>query len=90
MFRAFIYLLAAILIITVLRSVIGIIARGASELLSGDDDSARQPRSASSAGELKRDPVCGTYVAEAASIKRSAGGQVYHFCSPECRDRFKG
>ena len=39
-------------------------------------------------GSLKKDPVCGTFVAESASIKETIGGEVVHFCSAECRDRY--
>lgn len=39
-------------------------------------------------GELKRDPVCGTYVSTAASVTDKVNGQVVHFCSKECRDRY--
>ncbi len=38
---------------------------------------------------LQQDPVCGTYVAVDTSLKRVVNGQVIHFCSPECRDRYK-
>ena len=38
---------------------------------------------------LQQDPVCGTYVAVDASLKRVVNGKVVHFCSEECRDRFK-
>ncbi len=38
---------------------------------------------------LQQDPVCGTYVAVDTSLKRVVGGRVVHFCSPECRDKFK-
>ena len=41
-------------------------------------------------GELKKDPVCGTYVSTAASVTRTVGGQVVHFCSKECRDKYRG
>jgi YHS domain-containing protein len=41
-----------------------------------------------SGGELKRDPVCGTYVSTAVSLKRTVKGQVVHFCSDDCRDKF--
>jgi YHS domain-containing protein len=37
---------------------------------------------------LHQDPVCGTYVAAASSLRKISGGKVYHFCSEECRDRF--
>ncbi|HXS93691.1 MAG TPA: hypothetical protein VN736_03745 [Candidatus Limnocylindrales bacterium] len=39
-------------------------------------------------GELKKDPVCGTYVSTAVSVTRNIHGQTVHFCSAECRDRY--
>ena len=42
-----------------------------------------------SGGDLKRDPVCGTYVSTAVSVKRTVKGQVVHFCSNECRDKYR-
>lgn len=47
------------------------------------------PPPVSAGGELKKDPVCGTYVSTAASITRSVNGQVLHFCSRECRDKYR-
>ncbi len=59
--------------------------------------SQSQPRGAtaqstpvSAGGELKKDPVCGTYVSTALGITRSAGGEVMYFCSKECRDKWSG
>jgi YHS domain-containing protein len=40
-------------------------------------------------GELKKDPVCGAYVSSAASLTRNVGGNTLHFCSPECRDKYR-
>ena len=40
-------------------------------------------------GELKKDPVCGTYVSTGASVKRTVDGEVLHFCSKECRDKYR-
>ena len=37
---------------------------------------------------LKKDPVCGTYVSANASVTRVVRGEVVHFCSPECRDKY--
>ena len=48
----------------------------------------RPAESIQSGGELKKDPVCGTYVSAAASLTRNVNGQVFHFCSKECRDRY--
>ena len=40
-------------------------------------------------GELKKDPVCGTYVSTSASLTRSVRGELVHFCSKECRDKYR-
>jgi YHS domain-containing protein len=42
------------------------------------------------ATELKKDPVCGTYVSAATAFTRTVNGQQVCFCSKECRDRFAG
>jgi YHS domain-containing protein len=42
------------------------------------------------ATELKKDPVCGTYVSAASAFTRTVNGEVIAFCSKECRDRFVG
>jgi YHS domain-containing protein len=41
-------------------------------------------------GELKKDPVCGTYVSTATSLSRTVNGQAVYFCSEECSRKFKG
>jgi YHS domain-containing protein len=42
-----------------------------------------------SGGELKKDPVCGTYVSVNASITKRVNGETLHFCSADCRDKFR-
>ena len=42
-----------------------------------------------SGGELKKDPVCGTYVSAALSVTSTVNGQLMHFCSKECRDKYR-
>lgn len=44
---------------------------------------------AQTVGELKKDPVCGTYVSTAASVTSKINGQVVHFCSEECRSKYR-
>lgn len=41
-----------------------------------------------SAGELRKDPVCGTFVPIASAMKRTVNGETVYFCSAECRDRY--
>jgi YHS domain-containing protein len=40
--------------------------------------------------ELKKDPVCGTYVSPATGVSRTVQGHMIYFCSKECRDKFLG
>ena len=87
MFRAILYLIAIVLIISLLRSVLGIIAKGFSGLTNPQTPSQRP--AAPSGGELKKDPVCGTFISASTSIHRKVGDTTYYFCSPECRDKFK-
>jgi YHS domain-containing protein len=37
---------------------------------------------------LVRDPVCGTHVAEVLAIPLREGGDLVHFCSAACRDKY--
>ena len=87
--RLLLYPLLAILLITLLRYVIGIIGKTFSEFFLPPHTKEPTGRTQQPAGELKRDPVCGTYVAVTASVKKTVGGEVVHFCSAACRDRYK-
>jgi YHS domain-containing protein len=40
--------------------------------------------------KLYRDPACGTHVAAEVSYKLEESGQILHFCSAECRERYRG
>ena len=91
MFRIIFYLLVSIFLITIVRSVLGIILRGFSQLLSPGrpEQAKRSPADGVPlSGELKKDPTCGTYISAASSIKQTVGGQTYHFCSADCRDKY--
>jgi YHS domain-containing protein len=91
MFRAIFYLLLSVVVITVAKSIIGIVLRGVAEAMkpgSSTGAAPRQPNQVPLTGELKKDPVCGTYISAATSIQEKVGGQTFHFCSPECRDKY--
>jgi len=38
--------------------------------------------------EIKRDPVCGTYLPESQAITLKRGDRILYFCSRECLDRY--
>ncbi len=40
-------------------------------------------------GELKRDPVCGTFIPVSTAVTESVNGELLHFCSTACRDRYR-
>ena len=88
LFRLFLVFLGAVLV----RHAIVLIARAFSSV-SGGGGSAGTPPPApgreQSGGELKKDPVCGTFVATGSSIKRTVDGKVVHFCSTACRDKYQ-
>jgi YHS domain-containing protein len=96
MFRAIFYLLVTVVVITVLKSIVGIVLKGMAEAMkpgstaqgSGARRPGQPPGQVPLTGELKKDPVCGTYIAAATSIQEKVGGQTFHFCSPECRDKY--
>lgn len=88
MFRVFFDLLLMVVVITVLRSVLGIIGRALSGQANRQRPAQRSPGQVPLSGELKKDPVCGTYISAATSIKENVGGQTFHFCSKNCRDKY--
>jgi YHS domain-containing protein len=93
MFRVIFYLLFAAILISVLRAVLRIIAKGFGELMSPGPSQAGQSSQSSGkqvplTGELKKDPACGTYIAAATSIQEKVGGETFYFCSKQCRDKY--
>jgi len=94
MLRFVLFVFSVIIGITVIRSVIGILLKA---LVSGLQQSSpatspgggppRPPMPVT--GELKRDPVCGTYVAAGSSVRRTVRGEELYFCSTECRDKYQ-
>jgi len=50
---------------------------------------APQPPPVPAGGELKKDPVCGTYVSATTSLTRIVNGRVLYFCSSQCRDKYR-
>jgi YHS domain-containing protein len=51
----------------------------------------KRPKSHSSLPleEMKKDPICGTYIPENQAIKYKTGGETHYFCSEECKTKFR-
>lgn len=52
------------------------------------DKSRKETEEQIEAGDMVKDPVCGTYVPEDSRIRVKDGKQVHRFCSFECRDAY--
>jgi YHS domain-containing protein len=88
MLRFVVILIVTALAITLLRSVMNLIARGFSDLMKPQSPGNSPESSVPMGGELKRDPVCGTYIANSNSVRKVVNGETLYFCSPECRDKY--
>lgn len=88
MIRTVLFLLLAILIITLLRGIIGIVGKGIASLAEPKQP-ARRRGDAEPHDELKRDPVCGIYIPAGTAVKRIVDGDTVHFCSEDCAGRYK-
>lgn len=47
------------------------------------------PESSAKARRLYRDPWCGMHVSDELPYSLEEAGQVVHFCSTECRERYR-
>jgi YHS domain-containing protein len=89
-------LIQILILISAIRFVIrflqGIGGGSSAQAPRGSQASGAQAASqaASQATMLQQDPVCGTYVAIDASLKKVVNGKVLHFCSDACRDKYRG
>jgi uncharacterized protein len=90
MFRLFFRFIVLLIVFAVIRYVFSAVARTLSGAMrsrtppSGD----QTPRNAVG-GELKQDPVCGTFVPTSGSVTKTINGEPVYFCSAACRDKFK-
>jgi YHS domain-containing protein len=82
------FIVLPVLLFLLVRAILRSIIEGFRSTL-GPRSAARQPSEVRSGGELKKDPVCGTYVSTAASITRTVNGEIFYFCSQECCDKYR-
>jgi YHS domain-containing protein len=80
--------LLPILLFTLVRAVIRSIFQVLKGAATPPQAAPRQTPVVQAGGELKKDPVCGIYVSTAVSVTRKIDGELVHFCSKECRDKY--
>ncbi len=78
--------------VVLLRRVLGWMLRGAMPAATEQDAasgaSSSDTQSGVAARRLVRDPVCGMHVAEVLAVPLREGGELVHFCSVACRDKY--
>jgi YHS domain-containing protein len=69
--------------VAILRKIVGKMASGEARpkpYVDVPNDAVNQ--------KLVRDPVCGMHLAEGLALPLKQGGEIVHFCSSDCRDKF--
>src|ERR1700733_5180056 len=87
-----------LLVFALIRAALGIVTRifrgmgatGGNPAPPRTQKTVTDPDTPSAATLLHQDPVCGTYVAVGSSFNKICHGEVFHFCSVECRDKYAG
>jgi YHS domain-containing protein len=80
-----------LIIFLVARSVIVAVARFFRNISEATTHpAAPAPGELRSTGELRKDPVCDTYISIPSPWAKLVKGDTVYFCSKECKDRFKG
>jgi len=78
-----------LLVLFLLRAVLKSVFASFRSAPSPQTQDRKTPPRVPAGGELKKDPVCGTYVSAATSLTRKVNGSLLHFCSKECRDKYR-
>lgn len=98
MLRAILELIVTIIIAMAARAILTSVMRGignAGRTAYGggvqnnppDQNSSKAASASEPTGELHKDPVCGTYVAESTRFRRQFSGQTFYYCSDACREK---
>ena len=87
-------LFAVVVVLAVLRAVLGIVFKGVSDFYKastgspGPGSGPPRPPATPIQEALKKDPVCGTFVAPSTALRATVKGETFYFCSEECRKKF--
>jgi YHS domain-containing protein len=89
MLRFFLLLLAFLFVVSVLRTIVNVVKASLHELASGGARGGGRAPEPKVIGELKQDPVCGTYISTETEFKKKVKGEAVYFCSAICRDKYR-
>ena len=102
MMRALIEFLFVVILAMVARAILMSVARGVGQASSSafqktaaeaerrrrEGGGGGSERATAEAGSLRKDPVCGTYVAESTPFTAVRAGERLYFCSASCQEQF--
>ena len=93
MLRAVLFIVISLVLIAFLRMVVGLILNTMRGMMNPDEAPSgpgrqTRPPTVPVSGELKKDPVCGTFVPASTTFQKVIKGEAYHFCSADCRDKY--
>jgi YHS domain-containing protein len=80
--------------VSLLRQVLAWMLRGAmpaaqvNQDVAGARGGSGDPQDGAATRRLVRDPVCGMHVAEVLAVPLGESGELVHFCSFACRDKY--
>jgi YHS domain-containing protein len=92
MFRMLLELIITILVAMVAKALLSSVMKGfgsaaTSAFQQQQQQAPPQPPETPRAGELHKDPVCGTYVSETTNFRRQLSGKTVYYCSDACRQK---
>jgi YHS domain-containing protein len=85
----FVEIIFPLLVLLFLRSLLRSLFAAFRSAVVPQDRPRQAPPPVPRGGELKKDPVCGTYVSMVGSASQKVNGQIVYFCSTECRDKYR-
>lgn len=90
MLRALVEMVVTLVAVYLVQQVLAILSKSfKGGFPSSAGTSGPRPPSGGTIGELKKDPVCGTFISTQTAFQKAVRGETYYFCSTECRDKFK-
>jgi YHS domain-containing protein len=85
------YLVDVIFLLAMLRMVYGALRHlfAPRAVTPGSRGATASSTAAKPQGEMARDPVCGMFVSTEVSHRLKWKGEILHFCSAECLDKYQ-
>ncbi len=81
-------LFAIVAALFMLRSLLAPLVKAVARWISPPSAPPAQAAASGPSSELKKDPVCGAFVAPELAVTEKFNGQTVHFCSAKCRDQY--